>query len=234
MRRAAGAGGAAAGARGCGRAAAAQGPAAVPGAPSRACTRRARVCAELTAGPASPRGRKLPVPDVHRWRVLHARAGAGSAAERRRLGLRVRVSQSWNESHHPATPPQDTDYAVRICMCWQLPALARALGREAAAEKLLPEALEVGSHLMRDLQAAGLASLLACMDVLSGARGLQPSRPRTSDQMSNTQACWCKDLLVTSMSRRACHTHAFEACSRPNICSACAETMRCMRTAGQG
>lgn len=40
--------------------------------------------------------------------------------------------------------PQDTDYAVRICMCWQLPALARALGREAAAEKLLPEALEVG------------------------------------------------------------------------------------------
>ena len=46
---------------------------------------------------------------------------------------------------------QDTDYAVRICMCWQLAALARALGREATAEKLLPEALEVlhPSWLMR-------------------------------------------------------------------------------------
>ena len=32
---------------------------------------------------------------------------------------------------------------MRICMCWQLAPLARALGREAAAEKLLPEALEV-------------------------------------------------------------------------------------------
>ena len=40
---------------------------------------------------------------------------------------------------------QDTDYAVRICMCWQLPPLARALGRAAAAEELLPEALEVRS-----------------------------------------------------------------------------------------
>jgi len=47
------------------------------------------------------------------------------------------------EHHWVLLVLQDTDYAVRICMCWQLPPLARALGRAAAAEELLPEALEV-------------------------------------------------------------------------------------------
>ena len=61
----------------------------------------------------------------------------------------------------PCGALQDTDYAVRICMCWQLPLLACALGREAAAEKLLPEALEVGGRLMQqDSQTDG--PKLAC------------------------------------------------------------------------
>ena len=58
---------------------------------------------------------------------------------------------------------QDTDKLVRQCMCEQLPALARALGREPTAAAVLPEILELAED---EEEAVRCAAICALGDVL--------------------------------------------------------------------